>query len=239
MPPNYHQVFEIIKNRSTCVNCGFISQAAKFLTESEIQELLRGTVDVSLKKGDKLFVEGLPHSHVVYIREGYIKVHKTGPSGRDQILKFARPGAYLGIQSLLGSDVNRFSATALENVQLCFINGNTFRDLVHSNVSFSAEILTYLCKEELNYFDRFVSLQQKNNSGKLADAILYFSEKVFNNDTFKMPLTYVDLAALSGTTRESITRLIKDFVKGGIIEVNNHEIKILDKAILTKISENG
>ena len=62
---------------------------------------------------------------------------------------------------------------------------------------------------------------KNNNSSKLADAPLYFAGWVFESDTFTLPLTYVDLAALSGTTRESITRLIKDFVKGGIIEVNN------------------
>ncbi len=232
-------MFEIIKNKSTCTNCGFISQAAKFLTEAELKELTRGTVDVTLKRGDKLFVEGLPHSHVIYLREGFVKVHMTGPNGRDQILKFARPGAYLGIQSLMGSDINRFSATALEKVHLCYINGNTFKNLIQTNASFSAEIMTSLCKDELNYFERFVSLQQKNNSGKLADALLYFAERVFESDNFTLPLTYVDLAALSGTTRESITRLMKDFVNGGIITVDHREIEILDKAILKKISENG
>lgn len=232
-------MFEIITNKTTCSNCGFISQAAKFLKEAELKELALGTVDVSLKRGDKLFVEGLPHSHVIYLREGFVKVHMTGPNGRDQILKFARPGAYLGIQCLMGSNVNRFSATALENVRLCYINGNTFKNLIQTNASFSAEILTFLCKDELNYFERFVSLQQKNNSGKLADALLYFSGRVFESDTFTLPLTYVDLAALTGTTRESTTRLIKDFVKGGIIEVNSREIRIIDKGILTKISENG
>ena len=85
----------------------------------------------------------------------------------------------------------------------------------------SAEIMTSLCKDELNYFERFVSLQQKNNSGKLADALLYFAERVFESDNFTLPLTYVDLAALSGTTRESITRLMKDFVNGGIITVDH------------------
>jgi CRP/FNR family transcriptional regulator len=232
-------MFEIIKNKSSCVNCGFISQAGKFLTEPELKQLTKGTTDVSLKKGDKLFVEGLPHSHVIYIRDGYVKVHMTGPSGRDQILKFARPGAYLGIQCLFGADANRFSATALGKVRLCFINGNTFKNLVHKNAGFASQILTYLCKDELNYFERFVSLQQKNNSGKLADAILYFSERVFASDTFNLPLSFVDLAALTGTTRESISRLFKDFVDGGIIELKNREIKIMDKAILKKISENG
>ena len=232
-------MLQIAKNGCACRNCEFKSKTARFLSETELTLLEQGMVDVSLNKGDKLFIEGLPHSHVIYIREGFVKVHMMGPSGRDQILKFARPGAFVGIQCLLGSEVNKFSATALSSVKSCYINGNTFKNLIYRNAQFAAEILTYLCKDELSYFERFVDLQQKNNSGRLADAILYFSNRVFKSETFTLPLSYVDLAALSSTTRESITRLIKDFVKGGIIEVNNKEIKILDKAILTKISENG
>ena len=232
-------MFQISKNKKHCKNCELISKAAKLLNTKELNAFSKEMSDVTLNKGDKIFVEGLPHSHVIYIREGFVKVHKTGPSGRDQILKFARPGAFVGIQCLFGADVNKFSATALNNVKACFINGNVFKSMVHQNAEFATEIVTSLCRDELSYFERFVDLQQKNNSGKLADAILYFSDKVFKSDSFTLPLTIVDLAALSSATRESITRSLKDFKNSGIIEMNNRDIKILNKQILIKISENG
>ncbi len=232
-------MIKIEKNKTRCTDCIFISEAAKSLTVDQLRELTKESTDVTLKKGDKLFVEGFPHSHVIYIREGFVKVHKTGPSGRPQIIKFARPGSWLGIQCLFGSEVNEFTATALGKARLCYISGNTFKKLVQENAAFASRILSYICREELLYFENFVNLQQKNNSGKLADAILFFSEAVFGNNHFTLPLSYVDLAALNSTTRESISRQIKDLVRGGIIEVRNREIRILDKAMLRKISENG
>lgn len=232
-------MFNILQNKVHCKNCELISKATRLLNASELDALSKDMSDVTLSKGDKIFVEGLPHSHVIYIREGFVKVHKIGPSGRDQILKFARPGAFVGIQCLFGANVNKFSATALNTVKACFISGNIFKSLVNQNAKFASEIVTSLCQDELSYFERFVDLQQKNNSGKLADAILYFSNKVFKSDNFTLPLTIVDLAALSSTTRESITRSLKDFKNSGIIEMKNRDIKILNKQILIKISENG
>ena len=232
-------MIEVSKDKTSCTDCLYMSEASRALTKNELALLAEETVNVRLKRGDKLFTEGFPHSHVIYIREGSVKIHKKGPSGREQILKLARPGTYLGIQCLFGSEINEFSATALEPVHLCYINNESFRLLVESNAVFASQILTFLCKDEIAYFKNFVNLQQKNNSGKLADTLLFFSEEVFKSDTFTLPLSFVDLAALNNTTRESISRQLKDFVRSGIIKLNKRQIKILHKELLRKISENG
>ena len=91
----------------------------------------------------------------------------------------------------------------------------------------------------MNCFRRFVDIQQKHNAGRLADAILYFCDEIYKEQAFSLPFSYNDLAALIGTTRESVTRTIKDFVDGGLIELSNRDLRVKNYEMLKKISENG
>jgi len=232
-------MLEIIDSGRDCDHCKFKAHSASYLDEEEIILLENGMVDVSIKKGEKMMVEGFPHTHVIYMKEGFAKLHKEGPAGKDQILKIATPTAFIGIQSLLGAEVNNFSATAISHVNACYINGPVFKELIHRNAQFASSVLTQLCMEELDYFNRFVNIQQKNNRGRLSDALIYFSDELFKNNYFELPFSHLDLAALIGTTRESVNRILREFEKSGLIAFNKRRISIKNVEMLRKIGEVG
>lgn len=229
----------VFRNSKKCVACDLKSQAVQMLSEKEIQLLEQGCLDVNLAPGEKILIEGMPHSFVIYIREGYVKIHMIGPRGNDQILKIAKSGAFIGIQTILGGDVNDYSVTALMEVEACYINVQIFKKLIKINSAFSREILTYVCKEELNYFRRFVDQQQKQINGRLADAILYLARDIFRKNSFQLLFTHADLAALIGSTRESVSRALKNLKEGGIIKLSDSELEIVKPELLEKISKSG
>lgn len=232
-------MIQVFKDGTRCQGCKLKSKAAMELNEKELEMLEKGCLDVHLNAGEKIFSEGLPHSYVVYLKEGFAKIHMIGPTGRDQILKIARPGAYMGIQTILGGKINHYSATALKDIRACYINVGIFKDLIKESGSFASEILTYVCEEELNYFHRIVDTQQKQINGRLADALLYFADEIFLEQEFTVPFSHMDLAALVCTTRESVTRALKDFKDGKIVKVSGRDFEITNYAMLKKISESG
>jgi CRP/FNR family transcriptional regulator len=73
----------------------------------------------------------------------------------------------------------------------------------------------------------------------MADVLLEFSEKIFISDSFTMPLSQSDLANLIDTSRESVSRVMTEFDKDGIIKVNGKQIEIVNKKSLKLISQNG
>lgn len=233
------QMIQVFKDGTKCHECRLKSKAVKELGDEDLKMLEKGCLDVHLNAGEKIFSEGLPHSYVFFLREGFAKIHMVGPNGRDQILKIARPGAYIGIQTILGGKINHYSATALKDIQACYINVGIFKDLIRSSGAFASEILAYVCEEELNYYHRIVDQQQKQINGRLADAILYFSDEIFLSHEFTVPFTHIDLAALIGTTRESVTRALKDFKEGNIVKVSGRDFQIINYTLLKKISESG
>ncbi len=73
----------------------------------------------------------------------------------------------------------------------------------------------------------------------MADALLDFADKIFNSDSFILPLSQTEFANLVDTSRESVSRVMAEFDKDGIIKVTGRKIDILNKKSLILISQNG
>ncbi len=228
-----------LKNNSSCMHCRFKSKAFAALSEDELGMLGKACVEVHLGKGDYFFREGSPGGHVVYLREGLASIHKQGPRGRNQILKIAKRGAYLGIQTILGDVINHYSATALVSSSACYIRVEVFKELIQKNGEFANEIVQYICQEELVYFNRFVSSWQKQLLGRLAETLLYFSEQVFYSRDYPMVLTGKELASMIGGSRESVSRALREFADTGIIRMTKRQVHILNPELLRKLAESG
>lgn len=225
--------------REECKNCAIKSRAVETLNDSELDFLNSNCAEVLLKNGESIIYEGKLSSHIAYIKSGLAKIHMTGPSGRDQILKIVPPGSYIGLQTILSQKIHRYSASALMESRICYIDNHSFKELLTRNPKFSYEIIIYLCQDELSYFERFVNLSQKQVSGRLADAILFFADEIYKSHEFDFILTRSDLAAWIGVTRESATRALKELSDIGVIKSNGKSIDILNYDRLLKISQKG
>jgi CRP/FNR family transcriptional regulator len=225
--------------REECKNCEIKSRAVETLSDEELEFLNKNCAEVVLKKNESIIHEGKLSSHIAYIKSGLAKIHMTGPSGRDQILKIVTPGSYIGIQTILSQKIHKYSASALADSRVCYIDNYSFRELLKRNQEFSYEIIIYLCQDELSYFDRFVNLSQKQVNGRLADAILFFADEIYKDKNFDFILTRNDLAAWIGVTRESATRALKELSDIGVIKSDAKRIQILNYDRLLKISQKG
>jgi CRP-like cAMP-binding protein len=227
-------------DKSSCVNCKFKSDAVSFLDQSELSTLEEGCSKVRFKKGELIYKEGAPAQHVIYMRTGFIKLCKKGVGNKEFILSVAKKGAYLGIQNLNKKrKENYLSAFAITETEVCFIDIDCFGKLIERNGVFASEVITYIFNDEMNYFDRLVNNVQQQLPGRLANVLLYFRNQVYNENPFNMNLTKAELASLIGTSRESVSRLLKGFKDAGIIQVEKSSITILNDKMLEEIELKG
>jgi CRP/FNR family transcriptional regulator len=222
-----------------CSICAIRSKAVETLSPSEVGFLQENCAEVLMKRGEGIFKEGSLSSHIAYLKSGLAKIHKKGVKGTDQILKILQPGCYIGIQTVLSDKIHQYSASVIEDSEVCFIDINSFKDLIGRNAQFANELILYLCRDELSYFSRFVNIHQKQVDGRLADTILFFADEISKSRHFQMPLSRGDLAALVCATRESVTRSIKDLSDIGTIRVKGKTFEILKYDLLQKISQKG
>lgn len=226
--------------KESCIDCKIKSNAVSVLNREELSVLEKGCLQTEFKKGELIFKEGTPSNQIVYLREGFAKLSKTGIGGKDYILNISKKGAYLGIHNLDKSTRQYYvSATAITKCKVCYIDIEKFGELLKRNGTFATEVISYICTDEMNYFDRLVNNVQQQLPGRLANTLSYFAGQVYNENPFNLNLTKTELASLIGTSRESVTRLLKEFQEDKIIEVEKSRIKILDFEKLEAIKRKG
>jgi len=223
-----------------CEYCAIKSKAVGTLNPEELNILQQNCAELKLQLGENIIREGLLSSHVAYLKSGLAKISKKGVRGIDQILKLVKPGSYIGLQTVLSNKIHQYSASAVEESVVCYIDIWSFKELIMRNAQFANELILYMGRDEQSYFDRFVNMHQKQVIGRLADTILFFSDNINEGAmTFTLPLSRSDLAALVCATRESVTRAIKELSEIGTINVAGKQFKIVNHELLKTISEKG
>lgn len=223
-----------------CVDCRLKSTAVSILNKKELCILEEGCSKIHFQKGELIFKESSPAQHIAYVRDGFIKLVKKSVGGKDFILSISKKGAYLGIQNLSRkTKENYFSAIAVTESEVCFIDIGCFGKLLEQNGVFATEVITTIFNDEMNYFDRLVNNVQQQLYGRLANTLLYFRNEVYNQNPFNLNLTKAELAALIGTSRESVSRLLKEFQDTGIIKMAKKNITILNEKKLEEIKQKG
>ena len=221
-----------------CATCLFKSPATKTLDIKQIGQLEQNCAFAKIKKGDIIFKQGIFSSNIVYLKEGIVKLF-VEDANSEQILKIVKGPTYLGIPTTLDEKFNHYSAKALDDVDACFIEINTFKSFVHDNGQFAYEIIVELCKNEINLFNKYISRSQKNARGRIADAILFLQDEIFQTDKFTIPLTRQELGNFVDTSRESVSRILTEFTNDKIIELQGRKMKIIDYEKLKLVSHTG
>lgn len=221
-----------------CEDCPVRSKAANYLSIAELEVLGENCVEAQFEPGETIFKQNALSSNIIYLKEGLVKITLKGPY-RDQILKVVKAPQYLGIPTTMGDKINNYSAVAISKVSACFIDLKTFQKMIYRNGEFANEIIITLCKNELYQFKRCVNISQKNLYGRVADALLDLTTNIYQSSDFYMHLNRSDLADIIGTSRESVSRILSDFTKSGIIKVSGKKFTILDQEKLEHISRSG
>jgi CRP/FNR family transcriptional regulator len=110
---------------------------------------------------------------------------------------------------------------------------------LRGNSDFADEFIRRISIMTIFNFDQFISLTQKQMNGRIADALFYLSTQIYNSNPFEMTISRQDLADLSGMSKESAIRILKEFKNEGILSVDGKTLNILNPQQLRKISETG
>ena len=190
------------------------------------------------KRGDVLYKEGGRISGFYCIHSGIIKVFKTGLDGKEQIIRFAKPGDIIAYRSVLSNEVACTSAKVIEDCRVCFIPSDILITFVKSNPVFAYELLKLACHElgEANSF--ITDIAQKTVRERLAEILLVLVNDFGLDDQnyLKISLTREELANLIGTATESVIRLLSEFKSDKLVELTGRRIRIIDARGLEKIS---
>lgn len=223
-----------------CKKCDKISCAALNLSPSQLELQSSTCNEASIKAGEVILSQGSLTSHIIYLRSGLVKEFQKPQNGtHEYIINIIQEKTYLGLHSLFGDIYNHYSYSALTDVSVCYIDRQIFKTLLLENGQFGYKILEAVSRDSLNTYHRFVNQHQKKIFGKLADALLYFSKNLYHSDSFYLHLKKNEISYLIGTSRESVSKQLKQFEREGIITIKGRIVNIMKPEELERISKYG
>jgi len=223
-----------------CQECRIKSTAVSALNKDELEFLSRNCTPGIFRRGDPILKEGDPSRYIVYIRDGFAKQFKKSSRGEEQIINVVKKGSYVGLHNIIKTScVNYISAKAIKDVSACFISRECFDELLRRNGEFASRVISCICEDEVLFINRLLNNQQQQLYGRLADALLYFLHVVYGENPFVLDLTKTELALFIGSSRESVTRALKQLQDSGIIKSERKTICILDEEKLKQLRKKG
>ncbi|WP_461630775.1 Crp/Fnr family transcriptional regulator [Labilibaculum euxinus] len=189
------------------------------------------------KRGSIIYSEGDSAKGCYFLFSGVLKVFKTGLEGKEQIIRFAKPGDLIGFRSVLSQERACTSAKVIEDATVCFIPGKVLTKLIQENSNFAMELIQLTCRELDEANDYITDIAQKTVRERLAEILIQL-ETAFGlteDGTLKIALTREELANMVGTATESVIRLLSEFKSDQLIELNGRKIKILNTKALKKV----
>lgn len=226
-------------HQENCVVCSVFddAEALKSFNTDEIKELNLERETSIYKKGDMIITEGSSPKGVYCIKRGTAKLFQVGFNGKEQILRFAKEGDIIGCRSILCNETFSASASAMEEMEICFIPEKYFVKVLEVNPKLSFDILNRIARELGEAGRKITLLAQKTVRERLAEILLLLERKLgVDADGFiNISLTREEMANLIGTATESAIRLISEFKIDQLIEVDGRRIKVLNSQKLTKL----
>ena len=191
------------------------------------------------KKGQVLFHEGSNPMGLFCINSGKVKVYRHASDGKEQIVRLAKPGDFVGYSSLLAGKPYPVSAAALEDAVVCMIPKISISSLLKENNQFSESMVKLLCRTVEGSVSKMTDLAYKPVRGRLAEALLFLNNfyKDEKNPKGIISVTREDLASFVGTVKETVIRTLNEFRQENLIETHRSEIEIKNLNGLIRISD--
>ena len=222
-----------------CEDCFVNNDIFRKLTNEELDVLSYTKNCNTYNKGDTIYNEGTRVTGIYCIYSGIVKHYKTGNDGKEQIIRFSKKGDIFGFRSILSGDSACTSAKVIEESSVCFIPAAHFIKLIKENPAFSMGVMKLSCRELGDANQYILDIAQKNVRERLAEILLLLNNNFGTNEKGELDisLTREELAGIVGTATESVIRLLSEFKKDKIIELNKRQIKLLDMQKLKRLSE--
>lgn len=226
------------KNPLPCINCNCQSKIFKALSEEELCLIGEGRYAANYKAGEILFKQGTPSPYFICLTKGLAKIYIEG-FGKNLILSLVKPVDYIFGPGVYVDNIHHYSAAAVEDTSACLVDVNIYKKLIRQNPDFAEEFIQRVSRQAISNFQQVVSLTQKQMPGRIADVLFYLKDEIYGKNPFDMSISRQDLADLSGMSKESSIRILKELKEEGIITVNGSTIEVINEKQLRQISQTG
>ncbi|MBI5839912.1 MAG: Crp/Fnr family transcriptional regulator [Chloroflexi bacterium] len=179
-----------------------------------------------------VFWEGNIETDLYYLQYGSLKVLKTSPDGREQVLRFISAGEIFNEVGVLAKRANPATAVALEESGIWLIPREALEKIVLAHPYTALQIIQNMADKIIELVTFASDLSLKTVEARFIKLLLEQAEggvltrRRWTNQT--------ELAAHLGTVPDVLSRVLRELTKAGLIEMDKQQIRILNRAGLAE-----
>lgn len=198
---------------------------------------------VAMAPGEVVYRKGEEAERLIVVATGQLKLLEHTADGGEVVLDLCVPGSFLGGAPMLGDVAYAHDAHALTHGCLLVLAADVFEAVVRDEPTVALNALR-LTSQRLRDAQRTVqALSRRPVETQLAATLLRLAARLGGPETpaarLELALSQVDLAAMSGTTPESVSRTFAAWHRRGLVERGRGWIELRDRAALEALAEGG
>lgn len=209
------------------------------LPDSQLEELRNIALNRHYNKGETIFSDGAEGKGFFVVVEGLVKIFKTSPDGKEQILHIYGPGEPFGQVAVYAGRSFPASAQAIARSYVLFFPRATFIGLITRIPSLAMNMLAVLSMRLRGFTAQIENLSLKEVSGRLAGYLVYLLDEQGNKDFIDLNISKGQLASLLGTIPETLSRIFARMTELNLIETDGRRIKLLNRDKLEGLAKYG
>ncbi len=196
------------------------------LADDDLEQIAEHATPESFRRGALIISDGDPADALYVVINGRVKVFLGSDDGKEVVLTILGPGESFGEIALLDEEPRSASVAAMEKTTVLVIRRDRFLELLRENSDLSWAMIRSLSHLVRRLTGSVQSLALNDVYRRIVEILE--QRGVFEGEVrvINERLTHQLLADMVGASREMVSRIMSDLVKGGYLTVSRDQIRI-------------
>jgi CRP-like cAMP-binding protein len=187
------------------------------VAQGDLEQIASHLIERRYPRNTTIVEEGLPGDYMYILRDGRVKVTKLSEDGREKILDFLETGSFVGEMALLERGPRSASVKTLSPVRVLALSRTDFIALLRKSPDLALAVIQELSRRLRSVNEQASSLSFQ----RVKERTMGLLERLAKDPTedgerlITPSLTHQQIADMVGTSRETVTRVVKDLKESG------------------------
>ncbi len=205
------------------------------LSEADLARFGEVTREREYPKNSVILFEDDPGDALYIVSTGQVKVVLIGEDGREVILSVLGDGDFFGEMSLIDDEPRSAHVIAMRDSHLLVLRRDDFQSQLEQHPKVALELLRVLVQRLRRADEKIGGLVLLDVNGRVAQLLLDLAEES-GGPKITRKLTHQTIAQMIGSSRETVSRAMRELVDRGLIDVSRREITIKDHDALRALA---
>ena len=209
-------------------------------TDEDLTLIARHSIERSIEEGEFFFFQGDPAEYLYVLVSGRAKLMQTNPAGQQVNLRTISEWQLFGALGAVRENATYpATAQALEQSTALAIKSDYLKELMQTRPYLSFDLMRLMTGYIQEMQERYRELATETVERRIARVLLRLAAQMGTKmeGGIELSFTRQDLAEMSGTTLYTVSRVLSEWERQGLVETGRERVLIRNPHGVVRIAE--